>query len=264
MFPHVPWMIADMEQEPLERLGKLVVARRKGQGWATREQFASNIDLTYRVLTDLENGKRQLGPKAYATIERALDWKPGSVDRILAGGDPMPEDALISNADMERALAVAQKIVDAPATPHDEYFRRAERLLSHAHESTQQADYLGAIHGLEGVESTIELLLHRLTESAAAVANREKDRHADQPTTAATPAAPTGAPGAKDKKNRAADGRKDNVRDLKRPNQDADVDPPLPPLDQLAAESGGPKGIETGPAPDEDPEPDPNPEGEAP
>lgn len=74
-----------------------------------------------------------------------------------------------------------------------------------------------------------------------------RDRHADQPTPAAPPAATTRTPGAEDEKNRAADGRQDNVRDLNRPNQDVDVDPPLPPLDQLAAESGGPKGIDLGP-----------------
>lgn len=77
-----------MEPE-LQRLGELVVARRTAQGWPTRQAFADNIDLTYRVLTDLENGVRRLGAKAYAVVERALEWRPGSVDRILSGGDPL-------------------------------------------------------------------------------------------------------------------------------------------------------------------------------
>ena len=88
-----------MEPE-LERLGTIVVARRKSLGWPTRQAFADNIDLTYRVLTDLENGARKLGPKAYAVVEQTLEWRPGSVDRILSGGDPLevtPENSLLAS-----------------------------------------------------------------------------------------------------------------------------------------------------------------------
>ena len=61
-----------MKSEGLVRLGRAVVAQRKRLGWATREAFEDNIDLTYRVLTDLENGNRKLGAKAYGQVERAL------------------------------------------------------------------------------------------------------------------------------------------------------------------------------------------------
>ena len=74
-----------MKSEGLVRLGRAVVAQRKRLGWATREAFEDNIDLTYRVLTDLENGNRKLGAKAYGQVERALRWEPGSIDDILAG-----------------------------------------------------------------------------------------------------------------------------------------------------------------------------------
>lgn len=77
-----------MKSEGLVRLGRAVVAQRKRLGWATREAFEDNIDLTYRVLTDLENGNRKLGAKAYGQVERALRWEPGSIDDILAGGEP--------------------------------------------------------------------------------------------------------------------------------------------------------------------------------
>ncbi|QSM03791.1 immunity repressor [Mycobacterium phage prophiGD05-3] len=79
-----------MEPERLQRLGLYVVERRRQRGWPTRQAFADNVDLTYRVLTDIENGVRALGPKANATIERALLWQPGSIDTILAGGKPTP------------------------------------------------------------------------------------------------------------------------------------------------------------------------------
>lgn len=88
-----------MESE-LDRLASRVVARRKEKGWPTRQAFADAIDLTYRVLTDLENGVRRLGPKAYAVIELALEWRPGSIDNILAGGEPRaitPENSLLAS-----------------------------------------------------------------------------------------------------------------------------------------------------------------------
>ncbi|WP_260938343.1 hypothetical protein [Mycolicibacterium llatzerense] len=63
-------------------------------------------------------------------------------------------------------MELARQIINAPPTPHDEHFNRAERLLSHAHESVRHGDHLGAIHGLEGVWSTIELLIDRITDDA--------------------------------------------------------------------------------------------------
>lgn len=77
-----------METEPLVILGETVKERRKRLGWPTRQDFADGIDLTYRVLTDLENGNRRLGDKAYSQIEDALEWRRGSIDAILAGGQP--------------------------------------------------------------------------------------------------------------------------------------------------------------------------------
>lgn len=79
-----------MESERFKRLGAHVVNRRRQLGWPTRQAFADNINLVYRVLSDLENGSRPLGAKAYAEVERVLRWQPGSVDAVLAGGDPTP------------------------------------------------------------------------------------------------------------------------------------------------------------------------------
>lgn len=79
-----------MESERFKSLGAHVVNRRRQLGWPTRQAFADNINLVYRVLSDLENGSRRLGAKAYAEVERALRWQPGSVDAVLAGGDPAP------------------------------------------------------------------------------------------------------------------------------------------------------------------------------
>jgi hypothetical protein len=89
-----------------------VVARRKQRGWPTRQEFANNVALTYRVLTDVENGTRRLGPKAYAEIEKALEWQPGSVDAIIHGGEPTLVMAAKDRADLadHRLMALSAQL----------------------------------------------------------------------------------------------------------------------------------------------------------
>lgn len=88
-------------------------------------------------------------------------------------------------------LEMLRRLADVPPTPHDEHFDRAERLLAHAHESVRQGQYLGAIHSLEGVESTVELLIDRVTDSA--IQQNEGATHADQSSTDTDPSAQSDA-----------------------------------------------------------------------
>ncbi len=41
-----------------------------------------------RTLSDIENGVRKASPGTYAMLENKLAWAPGSIDTILAGGEP--------------------------------------------------------------------------------------------------------------------------------------------------------------------------------
>jgi hypothetical protein len=41
-----------------------------------------------RTLADIENGVRRASPGTYAMLENKLAWAPGSIDTILAGGEP--------------------------------------------------------------------------------------------------------------------------------------------------------------------------------
>lgn len=43
--------------------------------------------------TSVEEATRETAEYNYGPIERTLRWKLGSIDVILAGGDPVPEDA---------------------------------------------------------------------------------------------------------------------------------------------------------------------------
>ena len=132
--------------------------------------------------------------------------------------------------DFNRAVELARQIVNAPPTPHDEHFNRAERLLSHAHESVRRGHYLGAIHSLEGVESTVELLIDRVTGSA--IRQREEQVNAME-------TAPQSATSAEGDEGEEAGGGEEVVRPL-RPAHWDDAPPP-PPIELADAASVGHK-----------------------
>jgi hypothetical protein len=77
-----------MDSLALERLGHHVVSRRVALGYRTRTDLASSLQLTGRTLADIEHGARKASPGTYAMLENKLAWAPGSIDTILAGGEP--------------------------------------------------------------------------------------------------------------------------------------------------------------------------------
>ena len=77
-----------MDQRALERLGHHVVSRRVALGYRNRTDLAASLQLTVRTLADIEHGVRKASPGTYALLENKLSWAPGSIDTILAGGEP--------------------------------------------------------------------------------------------------------------------------------------------------------------------------------
>ena len=77
-----------MDRRALERLGHHVVSRRVALGYRNRTDFANSLQFTVRTLADIEHGVRKASPGTYAMLENKLSWAPGSIDTILAGGDP--------------------------------------------------------------------------------------------------------------------------------------------------------------------------------
>ena len=53
-----------------------------------RTGLADSLQLTVRTLADIEHGVRKASPGTYAMLENKLAWAPGSIDTILAGGEP--------------------------------------------------------------------------------------------------------------------------------------------------------------------------------
>ena len=77
-----------MDRRDLERLGHHVVSRRVALGYRNRTDLAGSLQFTLRTLADIEHGVRKASPGTYAILENKLAWAPGSIDTILAGGEP--------------------------------------------------------------------------------------------------------------------------------------------------------------------------------
>ena len=77
-----------MDRRSLERLGHHVVSRRVALGYRNRTDLADSLQFTVRTLADIEHGVRKASPGTYAMLENKLAWAPGSIDTILAGGEP--------------------------------------------------------------------------------------------------------------------------------------------------------------------------------
>ena len=77
-----------MDRLALERLGHHFVSRRVALGYRNRTDLADSLAFTVRTLADIEHGVRKASPGTYAMLENKLSWAPGSIDTILAGGEP--------------------------------------------------------------------------------------------------------------------------------------------------------------------------------
>ena len=77
-----------MDRHALERLGHHIVSRRVALGFRNRTDLAGSLQFTVRTLADIEHGVRKASPGTYAMLENKLAWAPGSIDTILADGEP--------------------------------------------------------------------------------------------------------------------------------------------------------------------------------
>ena len=74
-------------------------------GFRNRIDLASSLQFTVRTLSDIEHGVRKASPGTYAMLENKLAWAPGSIDTILAGGEP------------NEVVPTLQRTNPAPRTP---------------------------------------------------------------------------------------------------------------------------------------------------
>jgi type III secretion system (T3SS) SseB-like protein len=73
-----------------QKLAKHVVLRRSELGFNTREKFAQHASMSARLLGDIENARRNSYDRtSLVKLEHALSWADGSIDRVLAGAEPI-------------------------------------------------------------------------------------------------------------------------------------------------------------------------------
>ena len=110
-------MIDCMDRHALERLGHHVVSRRVALGYRNRTDLADSLQFTVRTLADIEHGVRKASPGTYAMLENKLAWAPGSIDTILAGGEPKETRGQTAPHHPQRPLARHRSPKPPPAPP---------------------------------------------------------------------------------------------------------------------------------------------------
>lgn len=76
-----------------ERLGAKVTAERVRRGYRSINAFAEASGLSSSTLDNLENHRKtSYTPSTLSLLEHALGWRTGSVELVLAGGEPEVED----------------------------------------------------------------------------------------------------------------------------------------------------------------------------
>lgn len=69
-----------------------VASRRTALGYSSQRAFAEAHPFSERTVSAIESHERHSYARATIShLERALRWAPGSVDRVLGGGDPIEQ-----------------------------------------------------------------------------------------------------------------------------------------------------------------------------
>ena len=256
-----------------KRLGDRVVSRRVALGMKTREELASRMDLSYRALSDLENGKRSFTAGTLAMVEQSLAWTPGSAQRILAGGEPAlagrdqtarpdeqtsPDDEA-SHAYLQLlrepiaalvAVKLIQSVMEADGIKPSSRLRDAIREAEDKTYRLAAPAFEALLAGGGGFDSGFREFVNReisevITSHSAEIRAVTKEDPRAQPASASTPSpspspSPSSQSGASSEADEVekTDRRLTAVKDdgLNDADQDPDVDndPPPPPIEQEA------------------------------
>ncbi len=114
-----------MDRRDLERLGHHVVSRRVALGYRNRTDLADSLQFTVRTLADIEHGVRKASAGTYAILENKLGWAPGSIDTILAGGEPTETVPTLRRNHHHRPRPGLRAAPDHPQRPIAGLHRRA-------------------------------------------------------------------------------------------------------------------------------------------
>jgi len=121
---------------PHERLDAALNERRLNLRMEWND-VAAAIGIRARSLLDIRRGRNGPNPLTARAMDDWLGWEPGSVERLLAGGDPTPRD----RADEERRGAEPEFEIPADRA---EQIKLAHELIARASELTKDANELTA------------------------------------------------------------------------------------------------------------------------
>lgn len=153
-----------------KRLGQYVVARRVDLGFKRRSDFADARQVSVRILSDIENGRRTNFDQAtIASLERALGWETGSALRVVEGGEPRTragdQGADLIGVDDEGDPAVVQATYHTP-----------ESGLPDEIDMIYRSNSMTAQQKLEAIRMVLHLRAQVDKESAAATSEVEDSR----------------------------------------------------------------------------------------
>lgn len=109
--------------ERWQRLAELLAARRArlNPEWADRTRFCSDTGLSYRSLSDLENGRRDnYSPAWLAKVERAYQLKPGAIRRYV-NHEVDTLETCGSGAPSEPLASTQRPAEDSPSPQQDDW-----------------------------------------------------------------------------------------------------------------------------------------------
>jgi hypothetical protein len=122
--------------DPYTRLDEAMRLRRLTLGMKTWRELAQAAGISYETLRALRNGEGRPADATVHGLERALQWEAGSIEGILAGGDPRPAGTLPPfTAEMHGAVARPEEEAgeeDSPITP------QLRALLEQAQKQTRE------------------------------------------------------------------------------------------------------------------------------
>lgn len=241
-----------------KQLAQQVISRRTQLGMKTTKALADAAGLTARMVGDIENARREnYSAGAKAQIENALHWTPGSIDDILSGREPGVSGTLRDSAgrvinrftaiqggeqQLLELLVLGKLIMDARDFVHGRPSpdnNMLARSLDEASELVVRAFARAEDYDLENAEWRINQ--ERATNSIRrqgdlyVIADDTNEGESDVDQAKATRASSEADEG--EKTRRGVGRRRASVRAI----HDDQIE--VPPIEYLAAESGGPKGI---------------------
>jgi len=118
--------------DPYKRLDEAMRRRRLELGMKTWRDLALAGGISYETLRALRNGEGKPADATVHGLERALQWQPGSVQRVLDDKDPLPVGSL------PPATAEMHGTVDTSAEADSPITAQLEALLRQAQARTEE------------------------------------------------------------------------------------------------------------------------------